>query len=356
MELDVLTAFVADVFRACGVPGGQAETAAEAIGYAEARGITSHGLSMVDSTYVPRLLRGEVSTAARGTVVRETAATALYDGARRLGLVVAAEAMDLAWAKARAAGVGLVAVRNSTHFGCAGCYADRVARRGGIGLVLSNCGRQGVVPPLGGNRRLLGTNPIAAAVPTGGEPFVLDMSTTVVPTGKVRQAHRDGVDVPPGWLYRADGSTTTDPGEFIRGTADVAWLGGAAATGAAKGYGLALLVELLAGALPGAGVGPNSANLDGDRPATDEDVGHLMVAIDPGLLDPGGAVPDRVGGVLDVVTSCPGVCFPGQLEARRVEQARARGIELSPRAVQVIGDLADRFGLPVPARTAVGVG
>lgn len=131
-----------------------------------------------------------------------------------------------------------MAVRNSSHFGCAGYYTHRLARFDLAGIAMTNCGNQGVVPPLGGTVRMLGTNPISAAVPAGSlPPFVLDMSSTAVATGKLAAARRDGQPVPPGWLVGRDGSAVTDPAAYYDQPADVAWLGGRAETGAAKGYG-----------------------------------------------------------------------------------------------------------------------
>jgi LDH2 family malate/lactate/ureidoglycolate dehydrogenase len=248
----------------------------------------------------------------------------------------------------------VVLVRNSNHFGSAGYYSLRLARAGLVGLVMTNCGPQGVVPPLGGSVRLLGTNPLSAAVPTGEKaPFVLDMSATVVATGKLAAARAAGSPVPPGWLIGRDGSDVTDPGAYFDQTADVAWLGGRLATGGAKGYGLALLVDLLCGPLAGAAFGPRREALDGE-PVEDTDVGHLALAIDPAAFGPVDTFRAAVDELLGTVEDCPPagervVTYPGAPEARMAGEAVALGVALPPAVVAKLTDLGQSLGVPLPA-------
>lgn len=349
-----LHAFCSGVLSRLGLTDSDARRAADVICYADLHGFTTHGSAALASLYAPRLADGRVSTAAASATVTETSASALLDGAGRLGLLVGTEAMDLAIAKARAVGVGTVVVRNSTHFGSAGFYTARAAAQGVIGWAMTNCGSQGVAPPLGGSRRMFGTNPISVAVPAGEQtPLILDMSTTVVATGKLKAAVSRGEDVPPGWLRRDDGTFTTDPREYYDGTAEVTWLGTDLPGGAAKGFGLGLLVELLAGALSGAAVGPNPRSLDGG-PQPDTDVGHFFLALDPAAFVGAPEFRDRADDVLATVSACPPagwartVRYPGQPEAEAARRARAVGVHLPAHVAEALRELAAHHGVPLP--------
>lgn len=346
------------ILRACGLTGSAASTAADILVYAETRGYPTHGLNQLVNSYVPGLRGGRIDPSAKLEVVQRTGVAVAADGNRGLGLVAAAEAMDLACEIAAESGVGFVTVRNSTHFGATGTYAHRAAQAGLIGLAMTNCGRQGVVPPLGGTVRMLGTNPLGAAVPAGERaPFVLDMSTTVAATGKVNQARRRGEQVPSGWLVRPDGTFTTDPGEYAQGTADVLWLGGLHETGGAKGFGLGLLVDLLCGPLAGAGHGPNPAAFDG--PQDDDDIGHVLIAVSPAAFGVRADFESRVDELLGTVAACPPagyadrVAYPGLPEAEHALAAETDGVAVAEVTVTALEKITDELALTaLPFRTS----
>ncbi|MGC5398434.1 Ldh family oxidoreductase [Streptomyces sp. DT20] len=360
VPLAELTTFVNDVLTECGLDTESARTAADVITYADANGFTTHGTNGLVNIYAPRLLDGRIDAGAAPHVVQETAGAALLDGDRGLGLVTMDLAMDIAMAKARQTGIGMVAVRNSTHFGSAGYYTQKAAAAGLIGLAMTNCGAQGVAPPLGGTVRMLGTNPLSAAVPvTEGAPFVLDMSTTVVATGKIKAAHREGRQVPQEWLVRHDGTPTSDPADFMAEEADVAWLGGPASTGGAKGFGLALLVDLLCGPLSGAAYGPRPGVLKGE-PAGDDNVGHTAIVIDPSAFGSAHAIAAENRRLLDTVVNSPaaeyatrGVTYPGAPEAARYEQSRREGVELPGPVADGLVALAAQLSVRAPDALAV---
>ncbi|WP_432134833.1 MULTISPECIES: Ldh family oxidoreductase [unclassified Streptomyces] len=354
-----LSSFVRSVLAECGLDEQAAGTAADVITYADAHGFTTHGTNGLVNIYAPRLLDGRIAADAAPRVVRETSGAALLDGDRGLGLVTMDLAMDIAMDKARQTGIGMVAVRNSTHFGSAGYYTQKAAAAGLIGLAMTNCGAQGVAPPLGGTVRMLGTNPISAAVPvTEGVPFVLDMSTTVVATGKIKAAHREGREVPREWLVRHDGTPTTDPAAFMAEEADVAWLGGPAETGGAKGFGLALLVDLLCGPLSGSAYGPRPGVLEG-QPAGDDNVGHTAIVIDPSAFGSAHDIAAENRVLLDTVANSPaaayatrGVTYPGAPEAARYERSRREGVELPLPVAEGLTALAGRLGVTAPGALA----
>ena len=318
---------VTDQFRARGVPEARALLAASALCHGDLCGFDSHGVFNLPRLHLPLFDAGRVDPRADLAVRRDLGACATLDAGRALGLWAAAEAMDDAISRAREHGVGLVSVRGATHFGCAGFHAARAAEHGMIGVVASNCGGQRIARPPLGAVPLLGTNPLAVAAPALPEhPFLLDMSTTVVPTGKVRVAAGDGAQVPAGWLADDAGRPVTDPHAFDGGTAHLRWLGGDPDTGAHKGFGLGLVVELLAALLSGSALGPAGEALLGDT-GRDDDIGYFLLAIDAERLRPGFAESARAmfGAVLD----CPPagqVHYPGWWEAERSMRRRRDGV------------------------------
>ncbi|MDI3405718.1 Ldh family oxidoreductase [Streptomyces cavernicola] len=349
---DGLLGFVTGVLRAHGLPEHRARTAAEALCHGDLTGFTTHGVTNLTRLYLPLLADGRCDPAAEPVHLTDTGPAVLVDARRALGLWSAAEAMDLAVERARTHGIGMVSVRGGTHFGCAGHHALRAVDHGMIGLATANCGRQRLAPPPGSAARMLGTNPLALAAPAGEHPpFTLDMSTTVVPTGRIRAAARAGEPVPEGWLADADGAPVTDPGAYDRGEAHLRWLGGTPENGAYKGYGLGLLVEVLSALLPGAGIGPHHDTSD----EPDDDVGHFLLAVAPGRLRPEtgflGAAGDLFGALLD----CPPlsaadapVAYPGWWEQRRTRHRIAHGVPLAAGLHRELADLAGELALPFP--------
>jgi LDH2 family malate/lactate/ureidoglycolate dehydrogenase len=328
-----LWGFVTAVFAGRGVPQDRARTAAEALCYGDLTGMSSHGVANLTRLYLPLFDSGRVAPEAEPRIVADCGAAVRMDARRTLGLAVAGEAMEIAVDRAGSYGIGLVSVRDLTHVGCAGRHARRAADRGLIGLLATNCGRQRIVRPPGGALPMLGTNPLSVAAPAGPRhPFVLDMSTSVVPTGRVRAAHRAGLNIPPGWLSGDDGEPVTDPGAFDRGAAHLLWLGGKPETGGYKGFGLGLAVEVLAALVSGAGRGPDRAALAGDR-GRDDDIGLLAVAIAPGLLRDEAQVAADADALFGSLLDCPPtgaepVSYPGWLEGERARRHRAEGVPL----------------------------
>jgi LDH2 family malate/lactate/ureidoglycolate dehydrogenase len=253
-----LLEYVAAVFVALDVPEEDARITADVLVAADLRGIDSHGVARL-RRYVQGIRDGVMVPRPEIRVVHETPATALMDGGAGLGQPVGMRAMRLAIEKAQAVGAGFVAVRNSNHYGIAGYYAMMALEAGNlIGLSMTNA--DVLVVPTFGRDALLGTNPIAVAAPAGRErPFVLDMATSTVPRGKLEVYDRLGKPMPIGWATDERGLDTTDAGRVLRNLKNRAG-GGLLPLGGAgellsghKGYGLALLVDILCGVLPGAG-------------------------------------------------------------------------------------------------------
>ncbi|WP_156756582.1 Ldh family oxidoreductase [Actinokineospora pegani] len=330
-----LTAFTTEVFTTLGLPDEDAAVSARALVHADTRGIASHGVANLSRVYLPLLRSGRARPEAKPERLVDRGPALLVDGDRALGLWLAAAAVDLAALRAADYGVGVVSVRNGTHFGAAGFHALRAAEQGMVGVVLANCGHQALAPGPSGGRKLLGTNPIGIACPAGGHPpFLLDMSTTTAPTGKVRQAARAGVAAPTGWLTDGAGPVH-DPAALDSGAGWLTWLG---APGPAeyKGFGLGLAVEVLAALVPGAGLGPTA------DAAADDDIGFLALALAPETLRPGFAADaDRLfGAVLDA-----GETYPGVPESRLHADAHAHGVPLADDIRAELDAIAEDLGI-----------
>jgi LDH2 family malate/lactate/ureidoglycolate dehydrogenase len=250
----------------------------------------------------------------------------------------------------------MVSVRCATHFGCAGYHALRAVARGMIGVVASNCGGQRIARPPGGRLAMLGTNPLSVAAPAGREhPFVLDMSTTAVPTGRIRAAARAGRAIPEGWLEDDAGNPVTDPAAFDRGEAHVMWLGGAG-DAAYKGFGLALAVEVLAALVSGAALGPDTEALTGDGGPSgrDDDIGLVFIAIAPSTLRSPEDFRSDAQALFGALLSCPPIAggspvrYPGWHEAECARQSRCDGVRLDGALYDELLEIAGSLSLPPP--------
>ncbi len=341
--------------RAALVEGGldseQSAQAAEHLLIADLRGVASHGLGRL-AGYVSRLQRGFDRADAEIEVVRETPATLALDGHLGLGLLVGPEAMRRTIAKAKETGLCMTTVRRSNHFGIAGTYAVMAASEGLIGMAMTNASR--VVVPLFGREPRLGTNPIAFAVPTSGEPFVLDMSTSTVAWGKIEIARRAGLPIPEGWGVDVEGRSTTDPHQ-VKGLTP---LGGTRERSGHKGYGLGLMVEVLTGPLSG-NVWSNHvarANEQKEPPGT----GHFFMAwrVDA-FRDPDEfrqEMDQMIAELRETSTAddAPGpVLIPGDPEAEAERRNRAEGIPVAPGLVRELTELAERLGIAHPFQPGV---
>ncbi|MEU1728156.1 Ldh family oxidoreductase [Nonomuraea sp. NPDC005692] len=351
---DDLLDFVAAVFTTRGLAPERAREAAAALCYGDLVGMTSHGLANLTRLYLPLFDEGRVDPLAEPSVLADRGAAVLLDADRALGLWAAGLAMEIAAGRASTYGVGLVSVRGGTHLGCAGHHALRAVEYGMVGVIASNCGRQRIARPPGGAVAMLGTNPISVAAPAGGHPpFVLDMSTTAMPTGRVRQAARHGDVLPEGVLAGDDGAPVTDAAAFDEGRAHLLWLGGQA--GQYKGFGLGVAVEVLAALVSGAGLGahPDAHDGDGGPSGRDDDIGFLALAVAPGALREGmeGDAATMFGALLGCPPADPGspVSYPGWHEHRRAEQHRRSGVPLATDLYDELAALAAATGLDAPA-------
>ena len=331
-----LKRFCSAVLQKVETPPTEGDLIAESLVQANLRGVDSHGVTKM-TIYVKRLRKGLVNPNPMINILRETPAIAVVDGDNGAGQVVGARAMELAIAKARESGVGLVGIRNSNHFGAAAFFTMMPLRKEMIGVALSNA--SATMVPWGGRSSYLGTNPISVAVPAGQElPIVLDMATSVVSRGKIILAAQQGESIPAGWAIDSDGEVTTDAARALEGS--VLPFGGP------KGSAISLLIDVLAGVLTGAAFGPHIGDLyrNMERPQC---VGHMMGAIDISWFSDVGVFKNRIDQMIREIKSvspakgASEVLLPGEIEARIQQQREVTGIPLTP---DVINDLY-RLGL-----------
>jgi LDH2 family malate/lactate/ureidoglycolate dehydrogenase len=263
------------------MPRTNAARMADVLAWADFRGIASHGISMLP-TYDIWRRDGRLDMAAEPRVVRDMPVAALIDGRTGLGYVPACLAVELAVSKAAKNGLAAVSVHNSGHFGACGYYTEMAVRAGFIGLVMTSTAARSVAPT-GGAERKLGTDPISFGAPAqGGDYFLLDMATTTVAQGKIRNLYVENQPCPPGWILDAMGHPSTEPKDLFEANGLMTFLGGSRECGSYKGYGLAVMVNILSACLSGSSLITDP--LHANRPGQANNIGHFFLVIDPGLF------------------------------------------------------------------------
>jgi uncharacterized oxidoreductase len=333
------------IFRALGAPEQDAELVSNLLVEANLTGFDSHGLIRLP-IYARGIRMGAVRPGAEMKIVEETPTTAIVDGGWNFGQVVARYAMNLCIEKAGRGIVGLVLVRNCHHVGRLNSYAELALERDMIGIMSVNSNSS--VAPFGGKTKQLGTNPLCFAIPAGEEPpMVLDMATSVWAQGKVMVHLARGEELPEGVFMDADGNPTTDPSWYAKGGV-LRTLGGIAGY---KGFGLSLLVEILCGALSGAGCS-NSGEYR-SRPFYGGN-GVFMMAIDVGRLTDMRAFKRRVDDLFRSVRSSPvapgydEILIPGDPERRMRERRLREGIYIEEKTWGEIRALAEELNVEAP--------
>ncbi|TCK28060.1 LDH2 family malate/lactate/ureidoglycolate dehydrogenase [Ancylobacter aquaticus] len=336
--------FVFRSFLAFDMPREDAQAAAALMVEADLRGYDTHGVFRLRQ-YVNRLRGGGINPAARIERVRETAATALIDGGNGLGHLAMKAATELAIEKAAQAGIGWVGVRNSNHAGPAALYVLPQTRQGMIGLCAA-VGSANHVAPFGGTDLLLGTNPLAIAVPAGRQPpFLLDMATTTAAMGKIKTLAQRGEQMPEGWMVGRDGRPLTDPNRRDEGFL--------LPIGGPKGYGLAMAIGLLAGALNGAAFGSNVVDFTADTTTT-TNTGQFVAALSVSAFGAPETFAETVDAVFDEMRGSeplpgyPPVRIPGEGRDAAAEQRRMSGLVLHTNLIKELQAIAGELSIPGP--------
>lgn len=320
-----LEQYSANILSSAGLPHEDAQLVAQSLVDANLRGVDSHGVSRIP-IYVKRLQLGLVNTRPKVRVVQEKGGALVVDGDNGMGQVVMQRSLDLAQERLPAAGTVSVAVRNSNHYG-SGAYFAKTAVAANCAIFLYG-NAPATMSAWGGRERFLGTNPYTFGVPAGSrEPMILDMATSVVARGKIILAGQLGEAIPEGWAVDANGEPTTDP--------EAALAGSVLPFGGPKGYGIALMIEVMAAMFSGASSGPEIGDLydDLDRP---QGVGAFFTLHDVSAFQPVDQFGRRMENLFEAIkrsgTKNREVLIPGELEARAARRNREQGIAV-PQAV-----------------------
>ncbi len=340
-----LEAFVIEAMQRYGIREADARLSAEILVTTDTWGVHTHGTRQL-RPLMKNFPTGRLDAEAIAEVSREGGAWALLDGHHALPFVSAHHAIELAIQKAKVSGIGYVSVIHTSHFGAAGYYAVMAAEQGMIGIAMCNADPNMVIP--GAKGKVLGTNPIAYAVPAGkNKPVFFDIATSAAAANKVIRAKLLGESIPEGWLVNADGEPTTDPSGFPE-------TGALMPMANHKGYGFALLVEVLAGVMTGASLTKDQPswvpNVPGNPPGK-VNQGQMFIAIDAGAMLTPAIFDERMEWLADYLHDSPKakgsdrIYLPGEVEWEKRELALKDGMILPPDVVDNLKGLAEDIGI-----------
>jgi len=331
--------FCISVFKSVGVPDRDAEVVAESLVSANLRGVDSHGVLRL-SYYVAGIRKGLTNPKPNIKIDRENAVIAVMDGDNGLGQVAAMKATELAIRKAQTAGIGIVGVRNTNHVGMLSYYIMKIVKQKLIGFAFTNGPPS--MAPWGGRKKMIGTNPLCVGFPVDGEKsLILDMATSAVSAGKLNFYAKTGRKIPEGWALDKHGVPTTDPKEALKE-------GTLAPLGGYKGYGLAVVIDVLAGILTGDTVSYYV------RSGWEAQGGFLVGAIDITAFRPYEEYEKEVLNYVKLVKSCPPakgvkeVLLPGEVEAREAEKRLKEGVPIDAKTWSALQKLSEELGIQLP--------
>lgn len=338
---EALHAACLTLLQAVGVSDDQANVVADVLVRADLRGIASHGVLRLPA-YVHKIRAGLLKPDTPWICLRETPATALYDAGMGLGPVAGLWGMKEAVKRAEQCGIGAVGVSNASHFGIAAYYALQAVEAGMIGVAISNAAAS--MAPWGGVEARLGTNPVCMAIPTQDEvPLVLDMAASVVARGKIRLAQRESRPIPQGWALDANGQPTTDPQAAMAGTL--------LPIGGPKGYGIALVNDILAGILTGSPSGIEVRSIhDLEQPSP---VGFFFQVLQIEAFSLRQTFFDRLEVQLTAIRSSPRaqgverIYIPGEIEWECEQDHRRNGIPIGSATLKALHELAEELGVHI---------
>jgi LDH2 family malate/lactate/ureidoglycolate dehydrogenase len=345
-----LTDAAANILTSRGVPEADARLVGDSLVTADLWGHPSHGMLRL-SWYAARLRSGVMRAATDPRIVSDLGAVTVLDGDDGIGQIVIDRAATLAVARAAEHGIGVVAVRNSNHFGTAAYWTRRMAAAGCVGVLTTN--GSPAMAPSGGRRKTVGANPWSIAAPGGAHgPVVLDIANTGVARGKIYAALQRGEDIPPGWAIDADGAPTTDPRAAIDGVL--------APMAGHKGYGISFMMDVLSGVLTGSSYATDVAGPY--VPDRRSGCGHLVLALRvDAVLDPG-LFAERLDDLVATTKAVPlaegtdEIFHPGEIETRAEARGRVDGVDLPAKTLAELHQLAAACGvtldLPHPDEAA----
>ena len=339
IDATCLIDFAAAVYAGAGMPEADARLVADTLVQADLWGHQSHGVLRL-GWYLDRIRTGVMQPVTTPEFVVDAGAIAVIDGHDGVGQVLAMRATHEAIKRARAHGIGAVAVRNSNHFGTCMYYTRRVAAAGCVAMLTSNGGP--AMAPWGGRTKIIGTNPWSVAAPVGTRaPFVVDMAATGVARGKIYLARNKHLPIPLGWAINQAGEPTTDPQEAIDGII--------LPMAEHKGYAIAAMVDLLSGVLTGSGF--LSAVHSPYQTAEQSHCGHLLLAMDIAKFQPLEQFTARMEAFVDEIKAVPlakgfdEVFYPGEIEENNDAKFRREGLALPEETIADLRRIAKNTGL-----------
>lgn len=350
--LKSLQSFTNELLKNIGCSAEDAALATEVLLSADLRGIDSHGIARL-SGYVRLWEAKRINTKPNVSIVHETPSTGVVDGDSGLGLVVGPQAMEIAMEKARKVGTGWVAVKNSNHFGIAGYHAMKALPYDMIGMAMTNASP--LVAPTFSTERLLGTNPIAVAIPAGSQPpFVADFATTTAANGKLEILQRKAMDAPLGWIQKKNGTPSTNAHELKDGGALIP-LGSDREHGSHKGYCLGAWVDIFSAVLSGANYGPwVPPFVNFLAPPADpvgSGIGHFFGAMRVDAFRPAEEFKSHMDNWINRFRSAKPVegqervLIPGDPERETSEERIKNGIPVNEKVVEDLMALSSRYNL-----------
>ena len=355
ISFEIIEKFMTDILEKAGIPKEDAGIIGDVLLQADRFGFDSHGVNRLKNIYLDRIKQSILNPVTKFEIVREAPATAVVDGHNGMGHVIAFNSMKLAITKARKYGMGMVAVRNSTHYGIAGYYALMAVRENMIGITGTNA--RPAIAPTFGVENMLGTNPMTFGMPTDEKfPFLLDCATSIIQRGKVELYAREGKEMPAGWVIDEKGESKTNSREVLKeliaGRAALTPLGGIGEeTGGYKGYGYSTVVEILSAALQqGAFMKMLTGMKDGK--AVPYPLGHFFIAIDISSFTDIADFRKTTGDILRELRASrkiPGhnrIYTAGEKEYYTWEERKDKGISFNDQLLEEFRELCVSYDLP----------
>ncbi|QKY70410.1 Ldh family oxidoreductase [Lentibacillus sp. CBA3610] len=331
--------YIQAIFQKAGLQEEHSATVARHLVFANLRGVDSHGVTRVKN-YTDRLEKGVVNREHNMTVKKETPSSIFIDGANELGIIPATAGIRSAVSKAKETGVAIAGITHSNHCGMLADYTGYAAENDCVCLATTNA--PSYMAPWGGKERYFGTNPISYGIPGGGEGnIVFDMATSIVARGKIKLAIQNHEDIPVGWAINEKGESTTDAQEAMDGLV--------LPVGGPKGYGLALLADVLSGLLTGAAFGPcigRPENLDDVQ-----EVGQFFFVMRADIFEELDTFKNRMDTMAREIKQVPAakgfdkIYLPGEIENERARERQKSGIPLTEAAIDELHAVAEAFGI-----------
>jgi L-2-hydroxycarboxylate dehydrogenase (NAD+) len=356
--------FTKRVFRKLGYSPEDSEIISDVILESDLRGIESHGIQRL-SLYYKGIKDGKIKVDAQLEIINETPVAAVIDAHEAAGQLSSKKAMDMAIHKAKTLGIGIVVVKNGNHYGIAGYYATMAQKESMLGISMSNA--EAIIPPTYGKRAMLGTNPIAVAMSAKPYPYILDISTSVVPRGKLEVYNKKKQPIPLGWAIDSSGIGSRDPAAVLRdikakGCGGILPLGGSTETfGGHKGYGLALLVEIFTGIFSGGYTSNYTYGYVGEGLPLRNEVKtcSCFIAVDYSMFGDKAEIEGRLSTYLQEIRDSEKANGQRRIYTHGEKEMEARakrikeGILLNEATLDEIKKIGNELGLNVPGSVAI---